>query len=198
VTKTIDVAGEALGSTNGTVAVGAGAVWAVYGDSTLARIDQTNVNVTGRTFTGAAPSGIVVMSGYVWVVNTDSATVQRFNPETFDEGPLGTPTSVGLRPTAIAAGEGAVWVANTGADTVTRIDPGTAGAAPTTEPIRVGDAPTAVAVGAGAVWVANAGDGTVSRIDVAKREVVETIHFGNAPSGIAVGEGAVWVSVQSP
>jgi class 3 adenylate cyclase len=36
VTKTIDVAGEALGSTNGSVAVGAGAVWAVYGDSTLA------------------------------------------------------------------------------------------------------------------------------------------------------------------
>jgi YVTN family beta-propeller protein len=198
VTKTIEVAGEALGSANGAVAVGAGAVWAVYGDSTLARIDPTNVNVTGRTFTGTAPAGIVVMSDYVWVVNTDSATVQRFKPETFDQGPLGTPTSVGQRPTAIAAGEGAVWVANTGADTVTRIDPGTAGTAPTTESIRVGDAPTAVAVGAGAVWVANAGDGTVSRIDVAKREVVATIHVGNAPSGIAFGNAAVWISVQSP
>jgi YVTN family beta-propeller protein len=198
VTKTIDVAGEALGSSNGSVAVGAGAVWAVYGDSTLARIDPIDVKVTGRTTTGAAPSGIVVAGGYVWVVNTDSATVQRFQPQTFEQGPLGTPTSVAQRPTAIAAGQGAVWVANTGADTITRIEFGTAGAAPTTESIRVGHAPTAVAVGAGAVWVANSGDGTVSRIDLAKREVVETIHVGNAPSGIAVGGGAVWVSVQAP
>jgi YVTN family beta-propeller protein len=198
VTKTIDVAGEALGSSNGSVAVGAGAVWAVYGDSTLARIDPIDVKVTGRTTTGAAPSGIVVAGGYVWVVNTDSATVQRFQPQTFEQGPLGTPTSVAQRPTAIAAGEGAVWVANTGADTITRIELGTAGAAPTTESSRVGNAPTAVAVGAGAVWVANSGDGTVSRIDLVKREVVETIQVGNAPSGIAFGSGAVWISVQAP
>jgi len=198
VTKTIDVAGEALASDSGAVTVGDGAVWAVYGDSTLARIDPRKLSVTGRTFTATAPAGVVVASGYVWVVNTDSTTVQRFQPETFEEGQLGTPTSVSRRPTAIAAGEGAVWVANTGADTVTRIDPGTAGAAPTTESIPVGDAPTALAVGAGAVWVANNGDGTVSRIDVTKREVVKTIHVGNAPFGIAFGSGAVWVSVQSP
>ena len=198
VTKTIDVAGEALGVPYGSVAVGAGAVWAVYGDSTLARVDPRTIRVTGKTFTGPAPAGVVVANGYVWVVNSHSATVQRFQPNTFEEGPLGTPTSVEQRPTAIVAGEGAVWVANTGADTVTRLELGTAGAPPTAEPIRVGDAPTSLAFGAGAVWVANAGDGTVSRIDVAKREVVKTIHVGNAPSGIAVGEGAVWVSVQSP
>jgi YVTN family beta-propeller protein len=198
VTKTIDVAGEALGAANGSVTVGADAVWAVYGDSTVARVDPDNVRVTGRTFAGAAPAGVVVEGGYVWVVNTDSATVQRYQPETFDQGPIGTPTTVGRRPTAIAGGEGAVWVANTGDDTVTRIEPGTAGTALTAEPIRVGDAPSALVVGAGAVWVANAGDGTVSRIDVAKREVVATIDVGNAPSGIAFGENAVWVSVQAP
>ncbi len=104
VTKTIDVAGEALGSTNGSVATGADAVWAVYGDSTLARVDPIDIEVTGKTVTGTAPAGIVVAYGYVWVVNTDSATVQRFDPATFDAGPLGTATSVGLRPTAIAAG----------------------------------------------------------------------------------------------
>ncbi len=95
------------------------------------------------------------------VVNSASASVQRFDPVTFEQGPLGTPISVDLRPTAIAAGEGAIWVANTGADTVTRIDPGNAGAAPTTESIRVGDTPAGLAVGAGSVWVANASDGTV-------------------------------------
>jgi YVTN family beta-propeller protein len=198
VLTTIDVAGPGLGTVNGSVAVGDGAVWAVYGDSTLARVDPAKLKVIGRTLTGNAPAGVVVANGYVWVVNTDSATVQRFAPETFEQGPLGTPTTVGKRPTSIAAGDGAVWVANTGEDTVTRIEPGTAGSAATTEPIRVGDAPSALAVGAGAVWVANAGDGTVSRIDIARREVVDTIHVGNAPAGIAFGDGAVWVSVQSP
>ena len=198
VKETIDVAGPALGSVNGAVTVDDGAVWAVYGDSTLARIDAADFEVAGKALTGTSPAGVVVEGGYVWVVNTDSSSVQRFQPETFDQGPIGTPTSVGLRPTAIAGGEGAVWVANTGSDTVTRIDVGTAGAAASSEPIRVGDAPAALAVGAGAVWVANSGDGTVSRIDAAKGEVVETIETGNAPSGIAFGDGAVWVTVQAP
>jgi YVTN family beta-propeller protein len=198
VKKRLTVAGEALGPTNGAVTVGAGAVWAVYADSTLARVDPGRLRVTGKTFTGAAPAGVVVANGYVWVVNTDSSTVQRFQPETFKEGPLGTPISVGRRPTAIAAGAGALWVANTGDDTVMRIELGTAGTAPTVEPIRVGDAPSALAVGGGAVWVANAGDGTVSRIDLEKGKVDETIRVGNAPSGIAFGDGEVWVSVQAP
>jgi YVTN family beta-propeller protein len=197
VKKTIDVAGEALGSVNGSVTEDAGVVWAVYADSTLARIDPVDIRVTGRTLTGSAPAGVVVAYGYVWVVNTDSATVQRFKPETFEQGPLGTPTTVAQRPTAIAAGEGAVWVANNGADTITRIDPGTVGLAPTTETIPVGDAPSAVAVAAGSVWVVNAGDGTVWRIDAARRKVVKKIHIGNAPFGIAFGDGRVWVSVQS-
>ena len=198
VTKTIVVAGEALGSTNSAVDVGGGAVWAVYGDSTLGRVNPRALTLTGRTLTGTEPAGVVVAYGYVWVVNSASATVQRFDPGTFEQGPLGTPIGVGLRPTAIAAGEGAIWVANNGADTVTRIDPGNAGAAPITEQIRVGDAPAGLAVGAGSVSVANAGDGTVSRLDAAKREVIRTIEVGNAPSGITFGDGEVWVSVQSP
>jgi YVTN family beta-propeller protein len=193
VAATIDVAGEALGTTNGAVTVGVGSVWAVYGDSTLARVDPAAVRLVGRTFAGSAPAGVAVESGYVWVVNTESATVQRYQPSTFEEGPLGS-VNVGQRPTAIAAGEGAVWVANTGSDTVTRIDPGTP---PTTESIRVGDGPAALAAGGGAVWVANAGDGTLSRIDAETYEV-ETVGTGSAPTGIAVGDGFVWVSVQSP
>ena len=190
----IAVAGEALGSRNGAVAVGEGAVWAVYGDSTLARVDPDTAEVTGSTFVdGSAPAGIAVAAGDLWIVNTDSSDVRRYNPDTFTEGEVGR-IHVGRGPTAIAAGAGAVWVANTGDDNVTRIDPGTS-AAP---PIRVGDEPVSVAVGGGAVWVANAGDGTVSRIDPATSEVVETIETGNAPSGIAFGSGLVWVSVQSP
>ena len=198
VVKTIDAAGEALGSTKGAVAVGAGAVWAVFGDSTLARVDPATLAVTGRGLTASSPAGVVVANGFVWVVNSDSANVQRFDPATFEEGSIGTPISVDRRPTAIAAGEGAIWVANTGSGTVTRIDAGNAGSAATTKAIPVGDGPVALAVGAGSVWVANAGDGTVSRIDAATQTVVKTIEVGNAPSGVAFGEGYVWVSSQSP
>jgi YVTN family beta-propeller protein len=193
VTNTIEVAGTGLGTQSGAVTVGAGAVWAVYADSTLALIDPADVRVTGTTFAGSAPAGVVVGSGSVWVANTGEATVSRFNPSTFEEGPLRAP-SVGRRPTGIAFGEGAIWVANAGDDAVTRIDPSTY--ASTTIP--VGDEPVAIAVGAGAVWVASAAARTVSRIDPETNDVVETIEIGNAPSGISVGDGSVWVSVQAP
>jgi YVTN family beta-propeller protein len=191
--KTIAVAGEGRGPQSGAVTVGAGAVWAVYADSTLARVDSRDVRVVGRTFAGAAPAGVVVGSGSVWVTNSGAATVSRFNPSTFDEGPL-TSFPVGRRPTGIAFGKGAIWVAYAGDDAVARIDPSSY--ATTLSP--VGDEPVAIAVGAGAVWVANAAAGTVSRIDLETNEVAETIEVGNSPSGIAVRDGSVWVAVQAP
>jgi len=180
-------------SPTGSVAVGAGYVWTAYGDSTLARILPTSVRPSGSALTGRIPAAVVVGSGSVWVVNSGDATVQRFNPTTFEEGAIRT-ISVGARPDGIAYGEGALWVANRGDDTVTRIDPSTHA----TVDIRVGNEPVGVAVGAGAVWVANSGGGTVSRIDPATNEVVRTIDVGNAPAGIAVAYGFVWVAAQAP
>jgi class 3 adenylate cyclase/streptogramin lyase len=177
----------------GAVAFGAGSVWAVHGDSTLSRIEPAGVRVSGSASAGAAPAAIVVGGGAVWVANSGDATVQRFDPATFEDGPVDTP-SVGQQPSGIAFGEGAVWVANTADDTVTRIDPGTG----STSTIPVGDGPTTVAVGAGAVWVANTAGRTVSRIDPTKREEIETIAVGNAPSGVGFADGLVWVAVQAP
>ena len=193
VTKTVEPAGRGPYSTNGSVTTGVGSVWAVFGDSTLARVDPDDVRVTGSTLAGGGPAGVVVGSGSVWVSNSDSATVQRFNPVTFEEGPLKTiPT--GRRPSGMAFGEGAIWVAISGDDLVTRIDPGSYAVSS----IPVGDGPTAVAVGAGAVWVANTAADTVSRIDPATNKVVETIELGNSPAGIVVAAGSVWVTVQAP
>jgi YVTN family beta-propeller protein len=189
VTKTLDVAGP---SAQGAVAVGGGSVWAVYGESTLARIDPSSLRSLGRGFAGANPAGIVFANGAVWVANGGDQTVYRFNPGTFEEGPLRT-ISVGQKPAGVAFGAGAIWVANAGDETVTRIDPSDY----STYTIEVGHSPTAVAAGAGAIWVASR-DGTISRIDSSKRKVVKTIDVGNAPSGIAVGGGLVWVPVQAP
>ena len=123
VTDTIDVTRTAFGTSTGSVAVGFGGVWAVYGDSTLARVDPRSFSRTGATFAGVRPAGVAVGAGSVWVANGGGQTVERFNPATFEEGPVAPPISVGNRPTGIAYGEGAVWVANGGDDTVSRIDP---------------------------------------------------------------------------
>ena len=191
VTSTIAVASPS--SRTGAVAVGEGSVWAVFGDSTLARIDPIDVQPTISPVAGPLPSAVVVGNGAVWVANVGDSTVQRFNPTTFEQGAVRA-ISVGSRPLGLAFGEGAVWAANTSDDSVTRIDAVT-GAART---IGVGPGPTALAVGAGAVWVANTAGRTISRIDPATNNVVDTIEIGNAPSGLVVSDGLVWVAVQAP
>ena len=159
-----DVAKTKFGSSDGAVAAGTEAVWAVFGDATLARIDPKSSDVE-RTDAGLKPTAVVEGGGSVWVVSSGDSTVYRFSPDTFLAGPLGRAT-VGRRSTGIAYGHDAVWVTSSGDDFVTRIDPSTYAGAQ----IDVGDEPGGVAVGAGAVWVANAGDGTVSRIDPATSE----------------------------
>jgi YVTN family beta-propeller protein len=192
-TRTISVGGTAFGSTGGSVAVESRSVWVVFGDSTLARIDALNMRISGTGLAGTQPSGLVIGGGSVWVANAADATVQRFNPATFEEGDVRT-ISVGKLPSAIAFGEGAVWVANASDGTVTKIDPSSG----STRTIPVGGKPTAVVVGSGAVWVANSRDGTISRIDPVTNEVSHTIEVANAPSGLAVGDGVLWVAVQAP
>jgi len=192
VTRTIDVGGTAFGSPNGSVALDARSVWAVFGDSTLARIDASG-RVIGKTLSGTQPAGVVVASGSVWVVNSGEATVRRFAPATFEEAPL-RDFNVGKRPIGIAEGEGAIWVANSGEKTIMRIDPDSG----STLSIAVGQTPTAIAVGSGAVWVVHTTAGTVTRIDPNTNEVEQTIDLGNAPSGITWADGFLWVTVQAP
>jgi YVTN family beta-propeller protein len=192
VTQTVDVAGTAFGFPSGAVALGAGSAWAVFGDSTLARLDAGG-KVLGKTLAGNQPAGVVVAAGSVWVTNSGDATVQRFSPETFRQEPLRT-FNVGRSPSGITYADGAIWVASTGDGVVTRIDPGSGA----TRPIAVGAGPSSLASGSGAVWVANTSAGTVSRIDPRTNEVVATIEIGNAPSGLAAAGGLVWVTAQEP
>ena len=179
------------GSNNGGVAVDGGSVWAVYGDSTLARIDAKNGHREGATFAGDSPRGLVVANGFIWVLNAGDRTVTRFARRSYEGGPVGRPIRVGRRPAAIAAGAGAIWVADEGDNAVTRIDPLTNA----TSTIRVGRQPSALAFGGGLVWVANGGSGTVSRIDPVSNELVGTIKVGDVPSGVAFDGNFVWVAV---
>jgi YVTN family beta-propeller protein len=141
----------------------------------------------------AAPTGIAVGEGGVWVANElgDFGYIQRYDPEA---GVATEQIRVDGFAQGIAVGEGAVWVANPLDDTISRIDPATNAIV---ERIPVGDNPLQVAVGEGSVWVTNYRDGTVSRVDPATNKVVETIEVGRQPDHIAVGEGGVWVTVQA-
>jgi YVTN family beta-propeller protein len=188
VTETVEVTQR---SSSGVVAVGAGSVWAVFGDSVLGRIDPLRNRLTASGIAGGSPSGIVVGERAVWVANSSENTVSRILPETASS--VATIT-VGRQPSAVAVGEGAVWVADRGDDLVSRIDP----ASGSQISIPVGDGPAGIAVGAGAVWVANADDGTVSRIDPQRRTVVATVGVGGRPVGVAVSGGRIWVSIQAP
>jgi serine/threonine-protein kinase len=141
----------------------------------------------------AAPTGIAVGEGAVWVANEYGgfANVMRYDPEA---GAQTETIQVDGFAAGIAAGEGAVWVANPLSDTVSRIDPATH---TIVERIPVGDDPIGVTAGNGSVWVTNYLDGTVSRIDPATNTVVQTIEVGPKPDHIAVGEGGVWVTVHA-
>jgi YVTN family beta-propeller protein len=191
VTRTIDVAGTAFGSPYGDVALGAGSAWAVFADSTLARVSPAG-DVLGKGVAGTQPVGIVFAAGSVWVTNSGDATVEQFSPKTFREGPVKS-FNAGTQPQGLTYADGAIWVANAGDDFVTRIDPSTGA----NRQITVGAGPTALASGAGAVWVANTTAGTVSRIDPATNKVVATIKIGNAPAGLVVAQGYVWVTAQT-
>jgi YVTN family beta-propeller protein len=187
--------GSPGGTQAASVDVGGGSVWAVFGNSTLVRINPSSSRLAGRGYAGTAPSGIVYAERSVWVANAGEATVYRFNPATFEQGPSPSlPVTVGARPGAIAYGQGSLWVANTDDGTVSRIDPGSFSVRAT---ISVGRRPSAIAVGGGAAWVANSGDGTVSRIDPKTNTVVGKIRTGKVPAGVAVAGGLVWVTVQA-
>src|SRR5262249_50677481 len=64
----------------GSVAVGAGYVWAAYGDSTLARILPAATKPDRTALAGAIPAAVIVARSAVWVANSGDATVQRYDP----------------------------------------------------------------------------------------------------------------------
>jgi DNA-binding SARP family transcriptional activator/streptogramin lyase len=195
VTDAVRLGDRAITYTGAGVDVGLGSVWAAFGDSTLARADPAPPRAVGVGSAGTGPAAVVVAFGSIWVANSGEATVQRFSPLTFEDGPTRV-LAAGSMPTGLAAGEGAIWVANTGADYVTRIDAGDFGSN-AVRPIPVGDGPTNIAIGDGAVWVAAAG-GSISRIDPETNDVTATIPVGNPLGGMVIANGLVWASIQAP
>ena len=177
-------------SSAGSVAAGAGAIWAAFGDATLARLDRATGDVAERTTTDGSPVGVTAGYGSVWIASAFQSSVQRFSPLSLAAVDRSTVSS---RPSAIVAGFGDVWVTSAAADLVHRIDIGGGSIRAT---IEVGDGPSAIAVGGDSVWVANTASGTVSRIDPETNTEIEEIEVGQAPAGLVAAGNLIWVTVQ--
>jgi ABC-type branched-subunit amino acid transport system substrate-binding protein/streptogramin lyase len=166
--------------------VGAGAVWAIDRDDSVARIDERSGRVVATV--PAHADQLAAGDAGVWVLSGGS--VVRIDPAT---NRLGRPIRLpAFRTRGIAVGGGAVWVLDDQEGQLWRVDPATGDA----RTIGVGTGATYVAYGAGAVWVANLTDGFVSRVDPRTSRVTRT-PIG-APLGVAAGDGAAWVSTGGP
>jgi len=135
----------------------------------------------------AAPTGVAVGSGAVWVTEAGAGLVVRVDPT---RGAVAATIPAGTRPSRIIAAGGQVWVLDPADWTLSRIDPQTNSVAQT---IALGGQPSAILASAGSLWVATRG-GIVQRIDPATGRTQSVVRTGGDPSGLAAAGGAVWVT----
>jgi YVTN family beta-propeller protein len=181
--------GNVVPGSPGAVAARGDTLWVAPFSGVLTRLDARTGRVLKRLDPNAAPAGIDLGAGAVWVSDSDADNVSRVDPTG-----LVTSLAVGHGPSGIAVGDGGVWVADTGDNAIVRIDPITRAVTTT---IPVGGSPTGVALGAGSVWVANSGDGTVTRIDPNTDKAIATIAVGGSPQAITVAGDRAWVTVDA-
>ena len=139
-----------------------GDVWAVSGSAgAVLRLDPLTAEIRDRiSMAGAAgprPQALAIStdSDFVWVLNGDTRTVAKIDPDLQDIVETYR-LDVGRGSLALAAGEGAAWVSNAFDGTVTRIDGGTNEVASIA--VSTDSSPKDVAVAGGLVWVSVADD----------------------------------------
>jgi YVTN family beta-propeller protein len=181
--------GNVVPGSPGAVAAQGDALWVAPYSGELTRLETQTGRAVARIDPNAAPAGIGVGAGAVWLTDSIAGNIIRV-----DRTGLLTPLAVGHGPSGIAVGNGGVWVADAGDDTVVRLDPSTGAV---TARIPVGRSPAGVSLGAGSVWVANSGDGTVTRIDLKTEKAIATIALGGSPQAITVAGGRAWVTVDA-
>ena len=150
------------------LAIGDQALWAISGPAATAiRLDSAG-RVTARIpiaaqpgFDSPYPLAIEAAEQFVWVLNGNTATVTKIDPE--QRAVAATiPIGIDRGPARLAVGEGAAWVAN-GDGTIARIDAETNDVEIITVAHRLKD----IAVGGGAIWV-SAATGLSSRARAAQ------------------------------
>jgi virginiamycin B lyase len=177
----------------GSIGVGAGAVWLVTDgpDCTacrVSRVDPGTMEVTTEIPVRIGAASVRVGAGSVWVSNPVEDVVQRIDPDTRN---VVRTIKTGRGPRFLDVGEGAAWTLDQVDGTVTRID------ADTNRTVRIaarvrgegGD----LTVGGGSVW-ARGSDKLLTRIDPKRRKVVARYGPSSGSGAVIVGGGAVWIS----
>ena len=177
----------------GYAAVGERAVWQTsFGGSFLLRIDPTTNGVVATIPLGddAAPEGVGVTAGAVWVALHHQGTVARIDPgsnEIVARIPVGRAGNDG--PLKLAAGSAGVWVDVPNANEVVHIDPATNAVVG-----RVRRSGIPVLDGESVYVVARS---EVLRIDPAGNQVTATTQLPAIAADGAAGLGAVWVTTET-
>ena len=177
----------------GSIGVGAGAVWLVTdgADCTacrVSRVDPRTLQVTAEIPVRIGAASVRVGAGSVWVTNPVEDVVQRIAPDTRK---VIRTIKTGRGPRFFDVGEGAAWTLDQVDGTVTRID------ADTNRTVRIaarvrgegGD----LTVGGGSVW-ARGSDKLLTRIDPKRRRVVARYGPPSGSGAVIVGGRAVWIS----
>jgi YVTN family beta-propeller protein len=123
VVDTLDLSRYSLG----TVVSALGSIWVTtagnYNEDKpgyLLRIDPRSNKVIAKIRVGAAPNGIAVSPGAVWVADSQDGTLSKIDPAT--NRVVSAPLPVGDYPTGALYAYGALWVADNQDKTVVRIN----------------------------------------------------------------------------
>ena len=170
-------------------------VWvANYGaNNYITEIATADLSIV-RTITGiAAPGGIAVSGGYVWVTGMYANNVTEID----SSGATVATVSVGTSPSSIVADASGVWVINSGAYTVSEINPTGASAAVTHTFYSFGPHPFAIAASGTNVWTADLNTSSALEFDGAAGTLLHTVSINSGtgqPGAVALAGGKVWVA----
>jgi DNA-binding SARP family transcriptional activator/ABC-type transport system substrate-binding protein len=178
---------------------GEGALWTVSAAGTLTKTDPATGRVRASLNTGAAaPCGLAVGEGAVWVTDCTTPMLARIDPVHNLVQRLALPHFSGppeSSPHEVVVGAGSVWVEQSDFNPswVIRLDPKTGRVQ---ERIRINEVGAdALAFGDGALWVVSAYKGYLTRIDPRTNRISATVRSlpGNMCC-VAVGGGFVWAA----
>ena len=139
---------------------------------------------TAVVSTGAAPCGLAVHRGELWVGVYEAGTVLRLDRA----GRVRQRLRVGRFACRLAVDDAAVWVTRDNAGRVVRIDRRTG----RRQTIRV-TSPFDVVRAAGAIWVASFESGSVAVFHPSSGRLARVHRVGGHPSGLTSCGGYIWV-----
>ncbi len=192
----------ALFDSEGSIGIGAGAVWAVTSEGAgvtskeynrrLSRFNAANGALEAVIDLPSRGASVIYDFGSVWITGYSGNALYRLDP---NNNEIIATVSVNDRPRFLASGGGAIWVLTQGDGSVQRVDPATNSVTATiaTNAEGVGD----IDVGGGSVWIATLTT-PLYRIDPGTNRLLGGYRAPSGETGmrdaVRWGAGSIWVS----